>query len=399
MIEKWNSDVSDEEDKQNANEEEDDPNNSRYRDNRDDNQDVEEDRRDTSDSEDETAYEKSDDDIPVSKNGEIMRRGSVKSYEDGNQLNVSVTSNSSHARSLRPLEEHNPVNRSTSSTSSRPSQSRRTYTAEEESQPPLSNITSSSQVQQSRRRDRDEEEDSQPNRSITSSSSQVLQSKKSRVNEYESQPSLTSNITQEKESRRNKRIISDDSQPTQSTYANTQPTNLQKNPKKTQSKSNPTPTLSNKTTQPLEIRRVPVINQQPITSQSDEIPDSQLFTIEERLDESTSDAADRMMAETLSEIQIFKRRMALLNPTHEENIITEDSQLANMEEDICSPILPRKPSNRSPFLNRNVVQATHRSVTRSQESAMKTKKKTMTEAEEDAMDIYASFKRTTKRRK
>ena len=232
VIEKWNSDVSDEEDKQNANEEEDHPYDSRDRDNRDDNQDEEEDRRDTSDSEDETVYEKSDDDSQVSNNGEIIRRGSAKSYEDGNQLNVSVTSYSSHVRSLQPLEEHNQVNRSMSSISSRPSQSRRTYTAEEDGQPQLSNITSSSQVQQSRRRGRDEEEDSQPNRSITSSSSQVQQSKKkSRVNEDESQPSLTSNITQEKESRRNKRIISDDSQPNQSTYANTQPTNLQKNPK------------------------------------------------------------------------------------------------------------------------------------------------------------------------
>ena len=98
----------------------------------------------------------------------------------------------------------------------------------------------------------------------------------------------------------------------------------------------------------------------------------------------------------VSELQIFKNRMALLNPSQEENIITEDSQLANMEEDICSPILPRKPSNRSPFLTRNVVQATHRSVTLSQESATKTKKKIMTDAEEDAMDV---FKRTTERRK
>ena len=105
------------------------------------------------------------------------------------------------------------------------------------------------------------------------------------------------------------------------------------------------------------------------------------------------------MAETLSELEIFKNRMALLNPSQEENILTEDCQLANMEEEICSPILPRKPSNRSPFLTRNVVQATHRSVTRSQESATKTKKKIMTDAEEDAMDLFASFKRTTERRK
>ena len=105
------------------------------------------------------------------------------------------------------------------------------------------------------------------------------------------------------------------------------------------------------------------------------------------------------MAETLSELQIFKKRMALLNPSQEENIITEDSQLANMEEDICSPILPRKPSNMSPFLTRNVVQATYRSVTRSQESATKTKKKRMTDTEEDAIDVFALFKRTTIRRK
>ena len=104
------------------------------------------------------------------------------------------------------------------------------------------------------------------------------------------------------------------------------------------------------------------------------------------------------MAETHSELQIFRKRMALLNPPQEENIITEGSQLINMDKDICSPILPRKPSNRSPFLARKVVQGTHRGFTRSQESATKMKKKGMTDAEEDAMDIFASFKKSNIRR-
>ena len=106
------------------------------------------------------------------------------------------------------------------------------------------------------------------------------------------------------------------------------------------------------------------------------------------------------MAGTLSEFLIF-RKMALFNLPQEENIITKDSHIANMEQDICSPILPQKLSNRSPFLTRNVVQGTHRSVTRSQESATKTKMKGLTDAEEEAMDIFASYKRrkSNKRRK
>ena len=107
-----------------ANEEEDDPDDSRDRDNRDDNQDEEDDRRETSDSGDDAAYEKSDDDTQVLREGNVMRRGSAKSYEDSNQLNVSVISNSSHVRSMRPQEEDNPVNRSLSRTSSQVSQSR-----------------------------------------------------------------------------------------------------------------------------------------------------------------------------------------------------------------------------------------------------------------------------------
>lgn len=354
VTEKWNSDVSDVEEE-------------KTEDIQDDNkQDDDEERRYSEDeegtSDDGSTRANSDDDYrdqrTFRKPVEEPRRGSARAYELYNPNDISTPSKSSQARSKQPQDEDSQVNRSISSTSN----------------------------------------------PVRQSGVIVTQSKLSkRVPEEDSQSSLTTNITQEKESRRKRRIITDDSQPNISISANTQPQKSQtiRVTKSTSQKA--TPSNSNITTQPLETRKIhPVCDPTPSIFQREEDSQPNLFTIEERLDETQIEATDRILRETLCEIEDYNKRMAIENANAAENIITEDSQLTNNDEDMGSPILPRKePGRFQPFMVRNLRQGILpiNRITRSQDSATKLKKREMTEEEEDAMDVFSSFKNSKKRRK
>ena len=349
VTEKWNSDVSDEEEEKNE-------------DNQDDNHEDDDERRyseeDDGTSDDGSTRAESDEESRdpkvVKKPVEEPRRGSAKAYGISNQSDISITSNSSQSRRKQPQDAASQVNSSTSSTS---------------------NPVRKSGVK------------------VTQSS--VIK----RVHEEDSQSSLTTTVTQEKESRRKLRVITDDSQPNISISTKTQPSKSQtlRAPKPTSQKT--TPSNSNKSTQPLERRtRHPFADPSPTISQREEDSQPNLFAIEERLDESQDEAADRIMNETLAEIEENKKRMEIEKQTAAESIITEDSQLTTNDEDMVSPIIPRKSPPRShPFMARNLPN--NRTITRSQESATKLKKRGLTEEEDEALDVFASFKKSKKRRK
>ena len=75
----------------------------------------------------------------------------------------------------------------------------------------------------------------------------------------------------------------------------------------------------------------------------------------------------------------------------------EDSQLADLEQEIGLPTANSKDVNsRAPFLTRN-TKPNNRSVTRSQqESGKKNSNKKLTEEEKEQLDIYASYEKDNK---
>ena len=60
-----------------------------------------------------------------------------------------------------------------------------------------------------------------------------------------------------------------------------------------------------------------------------------LFTIENRIYETQSEAEDRILAETSADIAYFKQSIA--SSDENENTVMEDSQLADLEEEIGLP--------------------------------------------------------------
>ena len=78
----------------------------------------------------------------------------------------------------------------------------------------------------------------------------------------------------------------------------------------------------------------------------------------------------------------------------------EDSQLADLEEEIGLPTANSKDVNsRAPFLTRN-TKSNNRSVTRSQqELGKKNSTKKLTEKEEEQLNIYASYEMDNKLRR
>ena len=346
IIEKWNSDVSDEEENDNQNNDQD---NDR-------------------DDEEESSEEDTDEDSHTSNNrrsgrsipSEGMRRGSARAYADDSQLNVSTTSNSIQAKS-----------------------------------------TTSNSSQVGRRKQPQYENEKQANCSISSSSSQVLQSrpntlpttrKNPTIYDEDSQTSLRSNVSNEKEARRGRRIITDDSQlsDTQQSTSSTATKEISRNPRVDQRSNAAEPTLTGKTTQQLHIARPPISTEEEnyYPTQESQTQHS-LFTIEERLDETQSEAEDRILLETSMEIEALKKKRASLENNIDENVITEDSQLTSCDNEICSPILAKN--------NPPVSIPSYRTVTRS--SATKKKRSELTEEEEDAVDVFGSYKKPKNKRK
>ena len=102
------------------------------------------------------------------------------------------------------------------------------------------------------------------------------------------------------------------------------------------------------------------------------------------------------MSETLTEIQAFKQRIKSVNPTIDQNIITEDSQLTNNEDELGTPILA---PNKTKGVSLQVINPIYRSITRSHESATKKKKRDLTDEEEVSLDVFSSYKKPKKNRK
>ena len=120
-----------------------------------------------------------------------------------------------------------------------------------------------------------------------------------------------------------------------------------------------------------------------------------LFTIENRIYETQSEAEDRILAETSADIAYFKQSIA--SSDENENTVMEDSQLTDLEEEIGLPTANSKDVNsRAPLLTRN-TKPNNRSVTRSQqELGKKNGTKKLTEEEEEQLDIYASYEKDNK---
>ena len=342
-------------------------------------------------------------------------RRNPKVSDEDSQVNRSTSSQSGRAKTTPPIQ--NSSIYSIDSSQIKPMKKKYTRGYEEDNSTIRKNYTNStnssksSQVKPLQIKDtRGYEEDNQPTRSNTtnstnsSNSSQVKEVKRRDprlFKEIESQP-LTN--AQEKEYRRKKRVISDDSQPLPTVttksfhFPNTAATQQKITRKIIRDTEDECETFT-ATTEASD-------DQCNVSTDGNTNEDSERVQREEEsqqkfdTEETQSEAEDRILSETSADIDFYNKTLealGIISKVADENTITEDSQLGDMGEDSCSPILKEKVKEKTSSLK--VINVPRRTVTRSQETTTKSKKRVMTDAEEDAMDIYASYKRTNKKKK